>query len=82
MKRHLLWVGPVLFLASGALLPAVTGASTGAAWAVASVLWMLVWWIAEVLPIAVTSLLPIVLLPATGVLAMEEVTAAYGSPFV
>lgn len=82
MKRHLVWVGPVLFLTSGALLPAVTGASTGAAWAVASVLWMLVWWIAEVLPIAVTSLLPIVLLPATGVLALEEVTAAYGSPFV
>jgi sodium-dependent dicarboxylate transporter 2/3/5 len=78
----LLLAGPAVFIACGSLLPALVGCTPAAAWAVASVLWMLVWWIAEVLPIAVTSLLPILLLPATGVLPMDAVTTAYGSPYV
>jgi len=82
MKRALLWMGPLLFFGLGWTLPHLAGAAPAAGWAVASVVWMLVWWIAEVLPIAVTSLLPIVLLPATGVLKMDEVTVAYGSPYV
>lgn len=82
MKRILLWSGPLLFGACGLALPLLTGAAPEACWAVASVVWMLMWWIAEVLPIAVTSLLPIVLLPATGVLKLEAVTVAYGSPYV
>jgi len=78
----LLLAGPAVFIACGFILPGVVGCTHAAAWAVASVLWMLVWWIAEVLPIAVTSLLPILLLPATGVLPMDAVTTAYGSPYV
>lgn len=82
MKRFSVLLGPVLFAAFGLGLPAVAGASEAAAWAVAAVVWMLVWWVAEVLPIAVTSLLPILILPATGVLSIDEVTQAYGSPYV
>ena len=46
------------------------------------ILWMLIWWITEVVPMAVTSLLPIVLLPFFGVMKIEEVCVAYGNRFV
>ncbi|WP_447553698.1 DASS family sodium-coupled anion symporter [Vreelandella sp. EE22] len=45
-------------------------------------LWVAVWWITEAIPIPVTSLLPIVLLPITGALEGSAVTAAYGNPIV
>ena len=43
---------------------------------------MAVWWVGETLPLAVTSLLPIVLLPLTGALGLTETTTAYGNPLV
>ncbi|KPQ24637.1 MAG: solute carrier family 13 (sodium-dependent dicarboxylate transporter), member 2/3/5 [Halomonas sp. HL-48] len=48
----------------------------------ATTLWVAVWWITEAIPIPVTSLLPIVLLPITGALEGSEVTAAYGNPII
>lgn len=41
-----------------------------------------VWWIFEPVPIPVTSLIPIALLPFLGVLTPSQVGAAYGSPLV
>lgn len=41
----------------------------------ATTLWVAVWWITEAIPIPVTSLLPIILLPITGVLESSAVTA-------
>jgi solute carrier family 13 (sodium-dependent dicarboxylate transporter), member 2/3/5 len=43
---------------------------------------MAVWWVTETLPLAVTSLLPIVLLPLTGALELSATTQAYGNPLV
>lgn len=43
-------------------------------------LWVATWWITEALPIPATSLLPIVLLPITGALDGNTVTASYGDP--
>src|SRR5699024_9471238 len=40
--------------------------------------WIAVWWITEAIPIAATSLLPLVLLPVGHVLSPEEVSAQYG----
>jgi sodium-dependent dicarboxylate transporter 2/3/5 len=40
------------------------------------------WWITEPLPLPVTSMLPLALLPVTGVLTPTQVGAAYGSPLV
>lgn len=40
--------------------------------------WIAVWWITEVVPIPVTSLLPIILFPLTGALSISETTASYG----
>ncbi len=48
----------------------------------ATTLWVAVWWITEAIPIPVTSLLPIVLLPITGALESSAVTAAYGNPII
>lgn len=45
-------------------------------------LWMAIWWVTEVIPIAVTALLPIVLFPLTGVLEIGTTTAAYGHKYV
>ncbi len=48
----------------------------------ASTVWIAVWWITEAVPIAVTSLLPLVLFPLTGSLGLNETSVAYGDKFV
>lgn len=48
----------------------------------ACTLWIAVWWITEAIPIAVTSLMPIVLFPVTGALSIAETTASYGHRYV
>jgi sodium-dependent dicarboxylate transporter 2/3/5 len=42
----------------------------------------IVWWVFEPVPIPVTSLLPLALLPLLGVLSPVEVAQAYGSPLI
>lgn len=44
--------------------------------------WCVVWWIFEPVPIPVTSLLPLAILPLLGVLTPAQVGAAYGSPLI
>lgn len=46
------------------------------------VAWMLTWWITEAVPMAVTSLLPIVLFPTLGVLSLEKTCLSYSNRFV
>ncbi len=48
----------------------------------ATTLWVAVWWILEVVPIAITALLPIILFPITGALKIAETTASYGHKYV
>jgi sodium-dependent dicarboxylate transporter 2/3/5 len=43
---------------------------------------MAVWWVFEVIPIAVTSLFPLFLLPAFGVADMKTTAAYYGRPII
>ena len=45
-------------------------------------LWIDVWWITEAVPIAVTSLLPIILFPLSGILDVGATTSAYGDKYV
>ena len=79
------WVGliggAVLFVIMR-LLPAPDGLEPEA-WATAAIgVLMAVWWMTEALPIAATSLLPIVLLPLLEARPIGEATAPYANPLI
>jgi solute carrier family 13 (sodium-dependent dicarboxylate transporter), member 2/3/5 len=72
--------GPVLFLAilalpSGSMGPA--GLRVAAA-----IAWMAVWWVTEAAPLAVTSLLPLVLFPLMAVRGISDVAPNYAEHMV
>ena len=46
------------------------------------ILWMAIWWISEVIPIAVTALLPIILFPSNDILNIQETGANYGHKYI
>lgn len=72
-----LWVivGPLLALAVHQLGPGDTPAIAAMA-AIAT--WMATWWISEAVPVAVTALLPLVLVPLAGIQPMGAVAENYG----
>jgi sodium-dependent dicarboxylate transporter 2/3/5 len=64
-------LGPAVF---AVMLLVPTGALQGDAKRLAAaVLWMVVWWVTEAAPLAVTSLLPLVLFPFLGVRGVRDV---------
>lgn len=73
-------LGPVLFVLT-LLFFSPEGLSKEGVAILASTLWVATWWITEAAPIAVTSLLPIVLFPLTGGLT-SGVTNQYGDPTI
>lgn len=40
--------------------------------------WMAVWWVSEALPLYLTALLPLVILPLSGVMSMNDASTPYG----
>jgi sodium-dependent dicarboxylate transporter 2/3/5 len=73
--------GPLLF-AVVLVLPAPGGFSI-AAWQVAALaLWMATWWLTEALPLPVTALLPLLVLPVLGVSPLTPVAAQFAHPVV
>jgi len=70
--------GPLLALAAWFALERWAGdlPPTGRATAAIGML-MAIWWMTEAIPLAVTSLLPLVLFPACGVLSMDRTAAPY-----
>ena len=72
----------LVFLAFTLIFPAPPGLSE-TAWSVAGLgLLMATWWSTEAIPIPVTSLLPIVLIPALGVGTVGQATQAYSNPLI
>lgn len=49
---------------------------------VALVAWMLVWWITEFVPLPVTSLLPLIILPTFSIMEMKSVAIPYSSSVI
>lgn len=43
---------------------------------------MVIWWVTEAVPIAVTALLPLALLPTLGVVTMDQAAAPYADPIL
>ncbi len=80
MKRFLFTIGGPI---AGVLLYALLHhlGHTQAAMA-GTVAWMAVWWISEAVPLAVTSLLPIVLFPLCGITDVSKVAAFYGKDVI
>ncbi|MEM0938197.1 MAG: SLC13 family permease [Bacteroidota bacterium] len=76
-KRLGLLLGPFCFCVVFVLEP-FDGLNGQGNAVLATTLWMATWWLSEVLPIAVTALMPIVLLPLTGGASINQTTAAYG----
>ncbi|UII21432.1 SLC13 family permease [Fulvivirga ligni] len=81
LRLLFLALGPLLFLItlqlqhSSYLSPDI--------WKVLAVaVWMVVWWITEAAPIAVTALLPMVLLPMLEIFKVSEATTPYASPII
>lgn len=44
--------------------------------------WMVLWWITEPIPIPATSLLPLVIMPLSGITTMKEAAQPYGDPVI
>ena len=65
-----------------AVLPAPDGLSREGWTVVALAAVMAIWWATEAIPIPVTSLLPLVVLPLTGATTMGEAAAPYARPVV
>lgn len=80
-RRVGLGLGPAIAAVMLAL-PAPEGLSA-AGWAVGAVgLWMTAWWMTEALPLAVTALLPLAVLPLLGVRSVEATAPDYAHPLV
>lgn len=76
-----LLLGPLLF-ALTLLFFTPDGLSDSARAVLATTLWIAVWWITEAIPIPVTSLLPLILLPITQALDGDTVASSYGDPII
>ena len=65
-----LLLGPMLFGALWAFNP--LGLEPAQIKVLGVVGWMLIWWITECVPMAITSLLPVMLFPLLGVMSLEK----------
>lgn len=74
-------LGPLALLVL--LLMEVPADMPSAAWQVlALTAWMAIRWVLEPVPIAVTALLPVAVLPLMGVAPIDQVTAPYANPLI
>ena len=81
VKQIALPAGPILALLAGYLIYSA-GMSAEAAVTMSVTALVVVWWIFEPIPIPATSLIPLAVLPLTGVLTSDEIGESYGSPLV
>ena len=74
-------IGPLLFLLMLSINPP-KGLSDQSWILIALICWIVIWWATEAVPLAVTALLPIPLMPALGILEQKQVTSAYAHPLI
>ena len=77
LRRWMLLIGPLLAAAAGIGL-CLGGHDAPVCWTAAITVLCAAWWVTEALPIPATSLIPLALLPLTGVLDRVAVSNAYG----
>ena len=83
MNKNLLFtiLGPAIFMLS-LLFEAPDNMTIGAYRLIGITAWMAIWWTAEVVPIAVTALLPILLFPSAEILSITDTGANYGHKYI
>ena len=81
VKNWMLLLAPIIGVLAG-IIAYKNGMEEVAAKTLAIALWTALWWVFEPVPIPVASLLPLALLPMTGVLTDKEVAMAYGHKLV
>lgn len=74
--------GPLLFLLTLVSEPWFSGMSANAWLITGLTCWMALWWITEPVPIPVTALLPIVIVPLAALDTIGNVTAPYAHPLI
>ena len=80
-KRFGFVLGPLLFILIHFFFKGA-GLSEEGRDILAATSWIGIWWVFEVLPIAVTALLPILLFPLLDAVALGDTTASYGHKYV
>jgi len=74
-------MGPLLFIIV-LLLPAPEGLGVVAHRVLACTIWVVIWWLTDIVPMAITSLMPLVLFPILGVLPIKAVSDYYANPII
>jgi len=82
MRSHKLFlaIGPLLFLISCWMMSRFENPK--AIYSCGVITWMLVWWLSEVVPMAITALIPILLFTAGGVMGLEDCLTSYSDRYV
>jgi len=75
------WLGLIVFIAM-CLLPAPAELSQEGWFTLALLVLMVCWWVSEALPIGITSLLPLVVVPLFGISTMNAAAAPYASSII
>ncbi len=81
LARIGLFLGPALFTLILLIGPPQGMSSIGLA-TLALLVWMVVWWISEAVPIAMTALLPVALLPLLGASTGKQAAAPYADEII
>lgn len=76
------FLGLVLLAITLVFPPPFSGMSVAAWRTLGLAVLMVIWWIAEAAPLAVTSLLPLLIAPLVGISDMEKIAAAYAHPLI
>ncbi len=77
-----LLLGPTLFALLIAFGSGVFPLTDSQIKMLALAVWMLTWWLAEVVSLSVTALLPLILIPLLGILSQDDVAQHYAHPLV
>ncbi|HMB47186.1 MAG TPA: SLC13 family permease, partial [Afifellaceae bacterium] len=81
LRLTLLYAAPAFAMLLAAL-PPPSGLSAQA-WDVAIIgTLMALWWASEIVPLAVTALLPVIAFPLLGVASIDETAASYAHPLI
>lgn len=81
-RKHLGFVAGIIVFLGMVFMPAPEGLPIEG-WLTAAVgMLMAIWWITEALPIPVTALLPVVLLPVLDITSISEATTPFANPLI